>query len=192
MDSLARFVITHTRFSALLIVSVFVGGAAVFLTQPRQEDPEITVRAAQVVTRAPGLAPERIEQLITRPIEDAIKEMPEVDKIKSISATGLSIVTPEVDPRFDDMAPIWTKLRNEMDDLAPQLPSGAQSPVVNDDYGLGAPHDTVLALGALDRQLAISRSRELVVVRLGGPPTPIRSPGLLREFWNLLGLALPK
>ncbi len=82
MDSLTRFVIDHARFTALLIVSVLVGGVVVFLTQPRQEDPEITLRSAQVVTRAPGLSPERIEQLITRPIEDAIKEISEVDTIK--------------------------------------------------------------------------------------------------------------
>ena len=135
MDSVARFVIGHARFSALLITSVLVGGAAIFLTQSRQEDPEVTLRSAQVVTRAPGLAPERIEQLVTRPIEEAIKEIPEIDEITSVSATGLSIVTPEVDPRFNDMGPIWAKLRNKLDDLAPRLPDGVQNPVVNDDYG---------------------------------------------------------
>ncbi len=135
MDRLARFVIGHARFSALLIVSVLVAGAGIFLSQPRQEDPEITIRSAQVVTYAPGLAPERIEQLITRPIEDAIKEIPEIDEIESVSATGLSIVTPEVDPRYVDMGPIWADLRNKIDDLAPSLPSSAQPPIVNDDYG---------------------------------------------------------
>ena len=61
VDSLARFTIEHIRFSALLVVAIGAAGAAVFLTQPRQEDPEITLRSAQVVTQAPGLAPERIE-----------------------------------------------------------------------------------------------------------------------------------
>jgi multidrug efflux pump subunit AcrB len=126
MDSLARFTITHARFAGLLIFSFLVGGLTVFTTQPRQEDPEITLRSAQVVTEAPGLSPERIEQLITRPIEDAVKRIPEIDDIESNSSTGLSIVTVEVDPRFDDMTPIWAKLRNEMDDLRPRLPQGAQ------------------------------------------------------------------
>ena len=152
MDSLTRFVIDHARFTALLIVSVLVGGVVVFLTQPRQEDPEITLRSAQVITRAPGLSPERIEQLITRPIEDAIKEISEVDTIKSISATGLSIVTPEVSAQFNDMGPIWTKLRNKMGDLAPQLPAEAQSPVVNDDYGRVAV--VTLALSGADFSMA--------------------------------------
>ena len=135
MDSLARFTITRARFAGLLVVAFLVGGLVVFTTQPRQEDPEITLRSAQIVTEAPGLSPERIEQLITRPIEDAVKRIPEIDDIESNSSTGLSIVTVEVDPRFDDMSPIWAKLRNEMDDLRPQMPQGAQGPFVNDDYG---------------------------------------------------------
>ncbi|MGI9304559.1 MAG: efflux RND transporter permease subunit [Gammaproteobacteria bacterium] len=135
MDKPARFAIEKARFTWLLIVALLVGGLAVFATQPRQEDPEVTLRGAQVVTQFPGLSPERIEQLITRPIEDKIKEMPEIDEIKSISASGLSIVTPEVHPRYDDMDPIWADLRNKMDDLAPRLPEGTQGPTVNDDYG---------------------------------------------------------
>ncbi len=152
MDRLARFVIEHARFSGLLIVTILVAGAAVFATQPRQEDPEITLRSAQVVTQAPGLSPERIEQLITKPIEDAIKEIAEVDEISSTSSTGLSIVTPSVDPRFNEMAPIWTKLRNKMDDLRPHLPDGALGPQVNDDYGRVAV--VTLALTGADFSMA--------------------------------------
>ena len=135
MDKFARFVIDHARFSGLVILTIVLGGAAAFLTQPRQEDPEITLRSAQVVTSAPGLSPERIEQLITRPIEEAIKEITEIDDIESVSSTGLSIVTASASPRFDDMSPIWSKLRNKVDDLAAGLPSSAQPPIVNDDYG---------------------------------------------------------
>jgi len=135
MDRLARFTIAHSRFTALVVVSVVAAGVAAFLALPRQEDPEITLRSAQVVTHAPGLPPERIEQLITRPVEDAIKQISEVDEIESISMTGTSIVTARAAPRFDDMGPIWSKLRNEMQDLRPRLPEGVSGPFVNDDYG---------------------------------------------------------
>ena len=49
--------------------------------------------------------------------------------------TGVSIVIPSVASRFNDMAPIWTKLRNKIDDVARRLPSSAETPIVNDDYG---------------------------------------------------------
>ena len=135
MDRLARFTVSHSRFTILMIVAVVAAGTAAFLALPRQEDPEITLRSAQVVTRAPGLSPERVEQLITRPIEDSIKRISEVDEIESVSMTGTSIVTAKVAPRFDDMLPIWAKLRDEMEDLRPQLPAEISGPFVNDDYG---------------------------------------------------------
>ncbi len=152
MDRLARFTIEHARFTGLLIVAVLIGGLAVYATQPRQEDPEITIRAAQVVTLFPGLSPERIEQLITRPVEDKIKEISEIENIESISMTGISIVSSEVDARFTDMEPIWADLRNMMDDLKSRLPDGAQGPFVNDDYGRVAV--VTLALTGADYTMA--------------------------------------
>ena len=135
MDAIARFTISHARFSAFLVFAVLVAGAMTFTTLPRQEDPEVQNRAAQVVTLAPGLSPERVEQLITRPIEDAIKQLSEIDEINSTSVSGMSIVTPKVDARLSEVQTTWAKLRNKMEDLRTSLPEGIQGPQVNDDFG---------------------------------------------------------
>lgn len=135
MSGLARFAINNARFLWFLIAASVIGGLGTYATQPRQEDPEIALRSAQIITRLPGLSPERIEQLVTRPVEDSVKSIAEISKIKSISTTGLSIVSPEVDERYSDLGPIWADLRNKMDDLAGSLPQGAIGPSVNDDYG---------------------------------------------------------
>jgi multidrug efflux pump subunit AcrB len=135
MNNVTRFVIERQRFAALLLLAVLAGGMSVYLTQPRQEDPQITLRGAQVVAQFPGLSPERVEALITRPIENQIKTIPEISEIKSMSTTGMAIIIPEADIKYTDMAPIWSNLRNKMEDLAPTLPEGTQGPVVNDDYG---------------------------------------------------------
>lgn len=135
MNGPARFAIHHSRFTWLLIFATTLGGLVVFASQPRQEDPEVVIRSAQVVVQAPGLSPQRIEQLVTKPIEEKLKTVSEIETIKSISMPGLAIVTPEVASSFTDMDPIWADVRNKMDDLAPQLPEGAVGPMVNDDYG---------------------------------------------------------
>ena len=157
MDKLAHFTITHARFTWLLILAVLIGGLATYSTQPRQEDPEVVVRSAQITTRFPGLSPERIEQLITRPIEDQVKQISEIDEINSISMTGLSIVTPNAHDRYTDMAPIWTKLRNEMTDLEPSLPEGHQGIIVNDDYGRVA----VVTLALTGNDYSMEEMREV-------------------------------
>ncbi len=173
MDKLTRFAITRARFTLLLIVAAVVGGLFVFTSQPRQEDPEVTLRSAQVVTQFPGLSPERVEQLITRQIEDKIKEMPEIKDIKSVSSTGMSIVVPEVDAAYSDMAPIWASLRNKMEDLRSSLPEGSQDPVVNDDYGRVA----VVTLALTGRDYSMAELREVardVRDRLGALPLVAR------------------
>jgi multidrug efflux pump subunit AcrB len=135
MDELTRFTIERARFSLLLILSVLIAGLAIYQTQPRQEDPEIMLRGAQVVAQLPGLSPERVEQLLIQPIEEAIKEIPEIDEIKSMAMTGIAIISPEVAPQYADLGPIWTSLRNKMEDLQASLPEGTQGPFVNDDFG---------------------------------------------------------
>ena len=135
LDRLARFAIDNSRFLVLMVVAVVVAGTLAYFSQPRQEDPEVTIRVAQVSAAFPGMSPERVEQLITRPIEEAIKRIPEVKEIRSVSMTGVALVMPELHDRYFDLDPIWADLRNRMDDLAARLPEGTRGPAVNDDFG---------------------------------------------------------
>ncbi len=84
------------------------------------------------------MSTERVENLITRKLEENIREIPEVDDIKSDSKTGISIVHVVVKDRVKDLAPIWQDLRNKMDDVKTALPQGTLGPVVNDEFGLTA------------------------------------------------------
>jgi len=79
--------------------------------------------------------PERVERLVASRLEEAIKEIPEVDFIKSESRTGVCIVTVNVKESYDAMRPIWDNLRRKMEDLAEDLPEGALGPFVNDEFG---------------------------------------------------------
>ncbi len=157
MDKFAHFAITHARFAGLVITIIVLGGLYTFSTQPRQEDPEITLRGAQVITQFPGMSTERVENLITRPLEDKIKEISEIDEIKSISMSGLSIITPEAHARYYDMDPIWSKLRNKMDDIRSELPEGTIGPQVNDDFGRVA----VITLALTGRDYGMAEMNEV-------------------------------
>jgi cobalt-zinc-cadmium resistance protein CzcA len=55
--------------------------------------PDITNNQVQVITTAPNLAPTEMEQYITYPLEIALAGIPKVQKIRSISRFGLSVVT---------------------------------------------------------------------------------------------------
>ena len=55
--------------------------------------PDVTNVQVQINTEAPGLASEEVEQLITFPVEAVMYALPDVEEVRSISKTGLSVIT---------------------------------------------------------------------------------------------------
>lgn len=55
--------------------------------------PDVTSVQVQISTEAPGLAAEEVEQLVTYPIETVMYALPGVSQLRSVSNTGLSVVT---------------------------------------------------------------------------------------------------
>lgn len=135
MGNLVAAAIRNSRITLMLLLFIVLAGVSTYTQLPSREDPEILIRTAVVTAQYPGMAPERIEELIAKPIEDVIKEMPEVKKINSIVQTGVVIIKPELHDRFSDLDPIWQTLRNKMEDIKPELPQDTLGPFVNDDFG---------------------------------------------------------
>lgn len=156
MTGLTRAAIERSRLTLTLIALVVFGGIHTYLNQSSQEDPEITIRTALVTVRFPGMSAPRVEQLIAKPLEEAIKQIAEVETVKSTSETGTATLRVEAGARYDDVRPIWTKLRNKMDDIAPSLPEGSFGPFVNDEFGRVAV--TTLALRGADYSMAELRA----------------------------------
>jgi len=124
------------RKTVLLIIGLMlINGVFAYFTLPAQEDPSITIREAIVTTSFPGMAPDRVEQLITRKLEEEIRKIPEVKEIKSTSSTGLSTIHVKIYDRFFNLDDIWQDLRNKVNTARAQLPDGASVPFVNDQFG---------------------------------------------------------
>lgn len=116
-----------------IIFLAVLGGVISYNSMPKAEDPGFTIRAAIVVTYFPGGSPTRVEELVTDKIEESLNTMPEIETITSTSKNGFSMVMVEVSNDYDDMQPIWDKLRRRVDSLS--LPSSAIGPFVNDEFG---------------------------------------------------------
>lgn len=84
-------------YNRLLIILLLLGLAAAcyFLLPKLNFDafPDVTNIQVEVNTEAPGLSADNVEQLISYPIEAAMYALPEVTEVRSISKTGLSVVT---------------------------------------------------------------------------------------------------
>lgn len=118
----------------LLGLALFYGGLSYFQL-PAREDPTIVIREAIVTTQFPGLEPERVEQLITKTLEEQIRQIAEVEEIRSTSSTGVSIIHVEVKDRYFELEQIWDDLRNKVERARSELPAGTSAPQINDEIG---------------------------------------------------------
>ncbi|MCP4546519.1 MAG: efflux RND transporter permease subunit [bacterium] len=123
----------YVTFTALIVV-IFAGVSA-YRTMPQAEDPGFIIRTALVQTMLPGASPERIEDLITDPLEAAIQQIPELDFTTSESQTGLSIIYVNFKESYRVMQPIFDNLRRKISGAARNLPDGVVGPFVNDEFG---------------------------------------------------------
>ena len=137
---ITEFAIRANRITILVLIGIPLIGLLVFLDYPRQEDPSIKIRQAIVTAFHPGMDVYKVEDLITRTLEEKIREIGEVDDVWSSSQDGRTTIYAEVDDWVTgaEITRVWQALRNKMSDAAPELPAGTIGPFVNDEFGLTA------------------------------------------------------
>lgn len=125
---------TVVVFSCLLLM---LAGAWSYFHLGQLEDPEYTLKTALVITRYPGASPAEVEQQVTDVIEKAVQRLDRLDKVRSISRAGLSIVYVDIDDacRGDQMPQIWDELRRKVIEAQAELPPDAGPSAVRDDFG---------------------------------------------------------
>ena len=69
-----------------------IGGLMAFRALPVDAFPDVTPSLVQVFTETEGLAPEEVERYVTYPIETSMSGLPKLERIRSVSNFGLSVV----------------------------------------------------------------------------------------------------
>ncbi|RAI04291.1 acriflavin resistance protein [Acuticoccus sediminis] len=172
------------RLTVLAIMVVMALGIIAVELVGRQEDPAFLKVVGFVMTEQPGADAQRVEAEVTEPIERRISEIEQVDIVRSVSRPGLSTVIVEL--RWDlgeaQIADAWSKVRDAIKELTPQMPSDASPPVFDDTRsgaytGISAlmPADPSVPLSVTTRYAEALRERLQNVagtkqVRLYGDP----------------------
>ena len=113
----------------ILALAALVIGYGLFVANKTKLDvfPEFAPPQIVIQTEAPGLSPEQVEQLVTRPIENAVNGSPDLDALRSESIQGLSVVTIV----FTDEADIFRvrqMVGERLTQIAGELPQGVHAP----------------------------------------------------------------
>jgi cobalt-zinc-cadmium resistance protein CzcA len=93
LHAILRFSVRQKALVFALTGVVALWGLISALNLPVDAVPDITNNQVQVVTSAPALAPQEVEQFITYPVELVMANLPGVVEVRSVSRSGLSIVT---------------------------------------------------------------------------------------------------
>src|SRR4030065_292765 len=120
----ARYCVEQKHISWVLLVAVVFWGIYGYTHMPQRKDPDIPVRAAQIICPWPGMVTDKVEQLVTRKIELKIAENTHIKKIESTTRVGVSVVTVELDEKVEDTGKQFDDIKYRLDSIH-DLPEGA-------------------------------------------------------------------
>ncbi len=136
--NLTSLALNSSRVTISGILLILVIGITLYLSYPSAEDPTITIREASITATNPGMSPDRVEELITKPLEEAMREIAEIDEIKSTSKFGSTKIKLVIRDEVKDLDAVFQDIRNKAGDVEATLPSGTSALDISDDEGLTA------------------------------------------------------
>ncbi|TET40432.1 MAG: efflux RND transporter permease subunit [Elusimicrobia bacterium] len=126
---LSRFSVNRPVTITMIFLGVALLGFISWKRLPQELFPPITYPQLTVVTLYGNAAPEEMENLITKPLEEAIGTVKDLKKIKSISREGVSMVTAEFD-WGTNMGFAHLELREKIDPVKELLPLESEDPTI--------------------------------------------------------------
>ena len=135
--SIAQACIDKKIVTYALSVAMLLAGALAYTKLGRLEDPEFTIKQAQIITQYPGATALEVADEVTDEIETAVQQMGQLKEVTSTSYPGKSIVLVEMKDKYgkEALPQIWDELRRKVGDIQGHLPPGCQPSVVFDDFG---------------------------------------------------------
>ncbi|MEL6263210.1 MAG: efflux RND transporter permease subunit [Cyanobacteria bacterium J06626_6] len=125
---MVKYFYTNIRLLILSIILLLTWGFLSYQALPRQEDPSLTPRVGIVETSLPGAEAARVEALVTSVIESELSELEEIEEISSTSRIGFSSISVNLAESITDTQPVWSKIRNQLDEVSNKLPAGVIEP----------------------------------------------------------------
>lgn len=102
LERLVTFALQQRLFVIALVLVLIVAGGYSVINLPVEAFPDVQDVQVNIVTQAPGLAPEEVERSVSQPIEREMNGTPRMTQLRSVSITGLSIVTLTFSDGTDD------------------------------------------------------------------------------------------
>ena len=173
-QKLITYSIRHKLVIGVLSIALAVWGVWSLVHLPFDSTPDITDNQVQVITQAPSLGAQEVEQYVTTPVEMALANIPRIQERRSISRSGLSVITLV----FDDAADIYwarSQVSQVVEQMEKELPKNTETEMGPIATGLGEIyHYTVRAKKGYEHKYSLTQLRTIqdwiVRKQLSGTP----------------------
>jgi cobalt-zinc-cadmium resistance protein CzcA len=125
MKTLIHFALRQRVFVLGGALTLVIFGIVALRQLPFDAYPDLTGTRVEVITVAPGMAPEEVERLVTYPVEQSLMGLPGAEKVRSVSKFGLSLVTVPFPDRMDVYF-ARTLVQQRLNDAKGALPAGIE------------------------------------------------------------------
>ena len=173
-QKLITYSIRHKLVIGVLSIALAIWGIWSLVHLPFDSTPDITDNQVQVITQAPSLGAQEVEQYVTTPVEMALANIPRIQERRSISRSGLSVITLV----FDDAADIYwarSQVSQVVEQLGKELPKNTETEMGPIATGLGEIyHYTIRAKEGYEHRYSLTQLRTMqdwiVRKQLSGTP----------------------
>lgn len=173
-QKLITYSIRHKLVIGVLSIALAIWGVWSLVHLPFDSTPDITDNQVQVITQAPSLGAQEVEQYVTTPVEMALANIPRIQERRSISRSGLSVITLV----FDDAADIYwarSQVSQVVEQLEKELPKNTETEMGPIATGLGEIyHYTIRAKEGYKHKYSLTQLRTMqdwiVRKQLSGTP----------------------
>ena len=125
---IARYFL-HSKLTPALAIAIVVWGLLAIWQTPRQENPQITMPAATIVTEYPGASAKEVDRLVTQRGERVLAEVPGIEHVYTMSTQNASIIT-VLFHVGDDPTKSFVDLYDHVNAHLTDLPPGASQPKI--------------------------------------------------------------
>ncbi len=126
---LTSYAVEHRTSVLMLFLIIAVAGALSYRVIPKESFPEIEIPMIAVNTIYPGVSPADIETLVTRPLEEELNTISDIEELTSTSVEGYSSIVAEFGTQVN-LDEALAKVREKVDLAKPELPADVEEPSI--------------------------------------------------------------